>query len=181
MGGHISPTLDSATDISIKSSPGLRLELSVWMWMEVILFPSTTWRPIPSCIHFPRLLLIITTLPGLEQGGLMSTVTGGGAMEAPGTTATGALGNPLIWELMIMAASMEERNLLICKQLVFGTTQTRQMMKEEHHFFVKDWKGQHHHHHHKVIRNYKGLTNNLLIISKTQLEVGGGADAYLSF
>ena len=91
-----------------------------------------------SCIHFPGLLLIITTTPGLEQGGLMSTVTGDGVMEALGTTATGALENPLISELMIMVASMEERNLLIRKQLVFGTTQTIQMMREEHHFFVKE-------------------------------------------
>ena len=96
MGGHISPTLDNATDISIKSSPGLRLELSVRMQMEVIWSPSITRKPTTLLLKFQPNLLIITTSPGLEQGGLMSTVTGGGVMEALGTTATGALGNPLI-------------------------------------------------------------------------------------
>ena len=128
MGGHIFPTLDSATNISIISSPGLKLELIVRMQMEVIWSPSITRKPTTLLPKSQPNLLIITTLPGLEQGGLTSTVTGGGAMEALGTTATGALENPLISELMIMVASMEERNLLIRKQLVFGTTQTRQMM-----------------------------------------------------
>ena len=128
MGGHIFPTLDSATNISIISSPGLKLELIVRMQMEVIWSPSITRKPTTLLPESQPNLLIITTLPGLEQGGLTSTVTGGGAMEALGTTATGALENPLISELMIMVASMEERNLLIRKQLVFGTTQTRQMM-----------------------------------------------------
>ena len=128
MGGHIFPTLDSATNISIISSPGLKLELIVRMEMEVIWSPSITRKPTTLLPKFQPNLLIITTLPGLEQGGLMSTVTGDGVMEALGTTATGALENPLISELMIMVASMEERNLLIRKQLVFGTTQTRQMM-----------------------------------------------------
>ena len=96
MGGHISPTLDSATDISIISSPGLKLELPVQMEMEVIWSPSITRKPMTLLLKFQPNLLTITTSPGLEQGGLMSTVTGGGAMEAPGTTATGALGNPLI-------------------------------------------------------------------------------------
>ena len=94
MGGHIFPTLDNATDISIKSSPGLRLELSVRMQMEVIWSPSITRKPTTLLLKFQPNLLTITTSPGLEQGGLMSTVTGGGAMGAPGTTATGALGNP---------------------------------------------------------------------------------------
>ena len=128
MVGHISPTLESAINILIKSSPGLKLELSVRMQMEVIWSPSITRKPTTLLLKFQPNLLIITTLPGLEQGGLTSTVTGGGVMEALGTTATGALENPLISELMIMVASMEERNLLIRKQLVFGTTQTRQMM-----------------------------------------------------
>ena len=87
-----------------------------------------TRRPTTSLPLSRPVLMIITITPGLEQGGLMSTVTGDGVMEALGTTATGALENPLISELMIMVASMEERNLLIRKQLVFGTTQTRQMM-----------------------------------------------------
>ena len=136
MGGHISPTLDNAIDISIRSSPGQRLEQSVRMWMEVILFPSTIRRPMTSCIHFPGLLLIITTTPGLEQGGLTSTVTGDGVMEAHGTTATGALINPLIWELMIMVASMEAKNMLRPEHWAFGTTQTIQMMIEGQVFFA---------------------------------------------
>ena len=96
MGGYISPTLDSATNILIKSSPGLKLELSVIMQMEVIWSPSITRKPTTLLLKFQPNLLIITTLPGLEQGGLTSTVTGDGVMEALGTTATGALGNPLI-------------------------------------------------------------------------------------
>ena len=89
-----------------------------------------------SCIHFPGLLLIITTTPGLEQGGLMSTVTGDGVMEALGTTATGALENPLISELMIMVASMEAKNMLRPEHWDFGTTQTIQMMIEGQVFFA---------------------------------------------
>ena len=96
MGGHIFLTLDSATNFSIISSPGLKPELIVRMQMEVIWYPSITRKPTTLLLKFQPNLLIITTLPGLEQGGLMSTVTGGGAMEALGTTATGALGNPLI-------------------------------------------------------------------------------------
>ena len=96
MGGHIFPTLDSATNISIISSPGLKLELIVRMQMEVIWSPSITRKPTTLLPKSQPNLLIITTLPGLEQGGLMSTVTGGGVMEALGTTTTGALGNPLI-------------------------------------------------------------------------------------
>ena len=146
MGGHISPTLDSATDISIISSPGLKLELPVQMEMEVIWSPSITRKPMTLLPKFQPNLLITTSLPGLEQGGLTSTVTGGGVMEALGTTATGALGNPLIWELMIMVASMEERNMLKPKHWAFGTTQTIQMMTEGHHLFVNKRKGQPHHH-----------------------------------
>ena len=96
MGGHIFPTLDSATNISIISSPGLKLELIVRMQMEVIWSPSITRKPTTLLLKFQPNLLIITTTPGLEQGGLTSTVTGGGVMEALGTTITGALGNPLI-------------------------------------------------------------------------------------
>ena len=96
MVGHFSPTLDSATDITIISSPGLKLELPVRMEMEVIWSPSITRKPTTLLLKFQPNLLIITTSPGLERGGLMSTVTGGGVMEALGTTATGALGNLLI-------------------------------------------------------------------------------------
>ena len=96
MGGHIFPTVDNATDITIISSHGLKLELPVQMQMEVIWSPSITRKPTTLLLKFQPNLLTITTSPGLEQGGLMSTVTGGGAMEALGTTATGALGNPLI-------------------------------------------------------------------------------------
>ena len=96
MGGHIFPTLDSATNISIISSPGLKLELIVRMQMEVIWSPSITRKPTTLLLKSQPNLLTITTLPGLEQGELMSTVTGDGVMEAHGTTATGALGNPLI-------------------------------------------------------------------------------------
>ena len=138
MGGHFFPTLDSATNISIISSPGLKLELIVRMQMEVIWSPSITRKPTTLLPKSQPNLLIITTLPGLEQGGLMSTVTGGGVMEALGTTATGALGNLLIWELMIMAASMEERNMLRPKHWAFGITQTIQMMIEGHRIFVNN-------------------------------------------
>ena len=96
MGGHIFPTLDSATNISIISSPGLKLELIVRMQMEVIWYPSITRKPMTLLHKSQPNLLTITTLPGLEQGELMNTVTGGGAMEALGTTTTGALGSPLI-------------------------------------------------------------------------------------
>ena len=96
MGGHISRTLDSAINILIKSSPGLKLELSVRMQMEVIWYPSITRKPMTLLLKSQPNLLTITTLPGLEQGELTSTVTGGGAMEALGTTVTGALGNLLI-------------------------------------------------------------------------------------
>ena len=96
MGGHIFPTLDSATDITIISLLGLKLELPVQMEMEVIWSPSITRKPMILLLKSQPNLLTITTSPGLEQGGLTSTVTGGGAMEALGTTATGALGNPLI-------------------------------------------------------------------------------------
>ena len=61
-----------------------------------ILFGFTFLSACQVMLDFQPNLLIITTLPGLEQGGLTSTVTGGGVMEALGTTATGALGNPLI-------------------------------------------------------------------------------------
>ena len=138
MGGHIFPTLDSATNISIISSPGLKLELTVKMQMEVIWYPSITRKPMTLLLKSQPNLLTITTLPGLEQGGLTSTVTGGGVMEAHGTTITGALGNPLIWELMIMVASMEERNMLRPKHWAFGITQTIQMMKEEHRIFANN-------------------------------------------
>ena len=96
MGGHIFPTVDNATDITIISSHGLKLELPVQMQMEVIWSPSITRKPTTLLPKSQPNLLTITTLPGLERGGLTSTVTGGGAMEALGTTTTGALGNLLI-------------------------------------------------------------------------------------
>ena len=93
--GHIFPTLDIATDIMMRRFPGLRLKLFVGMQMEILSL-SMTRKPMTSLPLSQLVLMIITITPGLEQGGLTSTVTGGGAMEALGTTATGALGNPLI-------------------------------------------------------------------------------------
>ena len=86
MGGYTFTTLENATNISMRSSTGLMLELSVRMPME-ILSPFMIRKPIASCLHFLVLLMMVTMLPGLEQRGVQIPLVGGilvGGVKAGG-------------------------------------------------------------------------------------------------